>query len=377
MKYTYKFTNYEEIIEINEDTYALLKEADRLDRNNAQTYRRHNISLDSFGFEPEFLAVEDDALEQDPPSTPAYQYALRHLIPKHQDILIRRLLNGEQFAKIAQSYKTSTSVIHHAYLSAKERFSKFYNDGLWIFSGENNSSDKIRYIPFGLTPTLVQQILALRSEHKTIDAITKQLGITRNSVKACLRHNPITETKCLNCGAPVKQAGAGKLQNFCSKPCYYQWFHKEGMVHNTCPTIRKKKAYMSRQQQIATDFYRQLFLTQKDIAKIVGVRDDYISAYCYAHPLPYTHCLQCGKQVPGAKGKRTEKYCSKACCTDYWNYIKNKKKGQKPQLVIPTVEQLYHAIELRDAGISNKKIQKRSGLSKDNIDTLFRFHTNY
>lgn len=76
-KYTYKFTT-EEIIEINEDTYALLKEADRLDRNNAQTYRRHNISLDSFGFEPEFLAVEDDALELDPPSTPAYQYALRH-----------------------------------------------------------------------------------------------------------------------------------------------------------------------------------------------------------------------------------------------------------------------------------------------------------
>ena len=45
MKYTYKFTKEEEIIEINEDTYALLKEADRLDCNNAQTTSTVSFSL--------------------------------------------------------------------------------------------------------------------------------------------------------------------------------------------------------------------------------------------------------------------------------------------------------------------------------------------
>jgi hypothetical protein len=377
MEYTYKFSTGEEIIEVDDKAYAALKEEDRLERNNAQTYHRHIHSLDAYGFEPEFMAVEDDTFKEELPSSPAYKYAIRHLIPKHQDLLIRRLVHGEQFPRIAQSYNTSTTAIHHLYTHAKERFLHFYSDGLWIYSKENTScpeAERIRYIPFGLTPSQVQQIRTLRYEHNTLDAIAKQVGVPKNRVKVCLRHNPITKLKCLNCCAAIKQIYAGKLQNFCCKPCYYKWFHKEGMVHNTCPTIKKKRNYMSRQQQIATDFYRQLLIPQKDIAKIIGVSDDYISAHCYVHPLPYTQCLYCGKQVPGVKGKRTEKYCSPACCTDYWNYIKNQKKGQKPKLIIPPVEQVYHAIELRDAGISYKKIQKQSGLSKENIDTLFQFH---
>ena len=48
--------------------------------------------------------------------------------------------------------------------------------------------------------------------------------------------------------------------------------------------------------------------------------------------------------------------------------------GQKPNPVIPTVEQLYHAIEMRDARKSYKKIQKETGLTSEDLETLFRFH---
>lgn len=376
MEYKYKFTNGEEItIELDEEVYALLQEADRVDYNNAHKYRRHTASLESFGFEPEFMAVEEDAFKDDP-TAPAYEYAMRHLQPKHQDLLTRRLVNGEQFSKIAASYQSSDSATHRAYKKAKERFSHFYNDGVWLFSKENLSlpeADRVHFIPFGLTPEQVQQIQKLRQEHKTIDAIAQLLKVPRNRVKVCLRHNPITKTKCLNCGATIKQIGAGKLQNFCCKACYYNWFHKEGMVHNTCPTIKKKKVYMSLPQQIATDFYRQRYLSQKEISKILGVSDDYISAYCLAHPLPYILCRQCGKQMPGVHGEKSMKYCSEACCTAYWNQSRNKKK-RAPQVAMPAVEQLYRAIELRDAYKSYKRIQKETGLTDDDLDTLFRFH---
>ena len=271
MEYTYNFATENYTIEVDERTYAMLKEADRLERNNTQTYRRWIHSLESYGFEPEFMAVEDDAFKDEAPASPAYQYAIRRIRPKHQDILIRRLVYGETFPQIAQFYNISGEAVRNTYFVAKKHFLRFYRDGRWIYSKENTSrpeAERIRYIPFGLTPSQVQQIRTLRYEHNTLDAIAKQVGVPQNRVKVCLRHNPITELKCLNCGAAIKQIYAGKLQNFCCKPCYYQWFHKEGMVHNTCPTIKKKRSYMSRQQQIATDFYRQLLIPQKDIAKI-------------------------------------------------------------------------------------------------------------
>ena len=376
MEYTYKFTNCEETIEIDEEVYALLKEADRLDRNNAQTYHRHINSLEAYGFEPEFMAVEDDAFKDDPTSL-AYEYAIRHLRPKHQDILARRLLNGEQYSTIAQSYNASVENTHRAFKNAKERFSRFYSDGLWLFSKENTSlpeADRIRLIPYGLTPSLVQQIRKLRRENKPLNAIAAQLGVPTCRVTSCLRYNPITETKCLNCGASINQIDRGRLQNFCNQKCYDQWFQREGMVHNTCTTKNTKKVYMSREQQIALDYYRQIFVPHRDIVKIMKLPYTYITAHSFAHPLPYTLCLFCGKQVPGVQGRQTKKYCSDACCKHYQNRISSRRKGPKPPSVIPTAEQLYLAIDLRNAGKSYKKIQKETGLSNDDLETLFRFH---
>lgn len=377
MQYTYNFSTGEEVtLEIDEEVYTLLQEADRLDRNNAQTYRRHNISLDSFGFEPEFLAVEEDAFKYEPTS-PAYEYAMRHLRPEHQDILMRRLLNGEPYSQVAQSYQANTANIHRAYKNARERFSHYYHDGLWIFGEENSSlpeADRIRYIPYALTPALVQQIRKLRCENKPLDEIAKLLKIPPNRVKSCLRHNPIAETKCLNCGAPIKQIDKGRLQNFCNQKCYDQWFQREGMVQNTCPTKKKKKAYMSLTQQIALDYYRQIFVPHRDIVKIMRIPYTHITAHCFAHPLPYTLCLFCGKQVPGVAGKQTKKYCSATCNKNYLNRIPSRRKGPKLPSVIPTAEQLYRAIELRNARKSYNKIQKETGLTNEDLDTLFRFH---
>ena len=370
MKYTYSFSNGEEVtLEIDEDVYALLKEADRVDYNNAQKYRRHTASLEAFGFEPEFLAVEDDALKYEPPSL-AYEYAMSHLRPEHRDILTRRLLHGEQLATIAQSHQTTVTTISRAYVNARERFSHYYNDGMWLFGKENISlpeEDRIHYIPYGLTPALVQQIRKLRCENKPLDEIAKLLKIPQNRVKSCLRHNPITETKCLNCGALIKQMDKGRLQNFCNQKCYDQWFQREGMVHNTCTTKNKKKSYMSLRQQIALDYYRQIFVPHRDIVKIMGLRYTYITAHCFAHPLPYTFCLFCGKQVPGVAGEQTKKYCSTSCSNNYQNRIPSRRKGPKLPTVIPTVEQLYRAIELRDVRKSYNKIQKETGLTNDDL----------
>lgn len=377
MKYTYSFSTGEEVtLEIDEEVYALLQEADRVDYNNARKYRRHTASLESFGFEPEFMAVEEDAFKDEPTSL-AYEYAMRHLNPKHQDILARRLLNDEQYSTIAQSYNASVENTHRAFKNAHERFLHYYRDGLWLFGEENTSlpeTDRIQYIPYGLTPALVKQIRKLRCECKPLDEIAKLLKIPPNRVKSCLRHNPITETKCLNCGASIKQIDKGRLHNFCNQKCYDQWFQREGMVHNTCPTKNNKKVYMSLRQQIALDYYRQIFVPHRDIVKIMGIRYPHLTAHCFAHPLPYTLCLFCGKQVPGEAGKQTKKYCSTTCSNNYQNRLPSRRKGPKLPSVIPPVEQLYLAIELRDARKSYKKIQEETGLSNEDLETLFRFH---
>ena len=377
MQYTYSFSTGEEVtLEIDEEAYALLQEADRLDRNNAQTYRRHNISLDSFGFDPEFLAVEEDAFKYEPTS-PAFEYAMSHLRPEHRDILARRLLRGEKLSTIAQSYKTSETTISRAYKNAQKRFSHYYNDGMWLFGKENTSlpeADRIRHIPYGLTPALVQQIRKLRCENKPLDEIAKLLKIPPNRVKSCLRHNPITETKCLNCGVPIKQIDKGKLQNFCNQKCYDQWFQREGMVHNTCTTKNGKKAYMSLRQQIALDYYRQIFVPHRDIVEIMGIPYTHVTAHCNARPIPYTLCLFCGNQVPVVAGKPTKKYCSATCNNNYLDRIPSRRKGPRLPSVIPTVEQLYRAIEMRDARKSYNRIQKATGLTNDDLETLFRFH---
>ena len=377
MEYEYDFVTENETVEVSEKVYALLKDADRLEHNNARTYRRWIHSLDAYGFEPEFMAVEDDYFKEEPPASPAYQYAMRHLLPKHQDILMRRLVQGEQYSTIAKSYNTSVTTIHHAFTNAKERFMHYYNDGLWIFSEENRSlpeADRIRYIPYGLTPDLVKQIRKLRSENKTLETIAEMLGVPTCRVTSCLRQNPITETKCLNCGNPIKQIDKGVLQSFCNRKCNDQWFQREGMVLNACPTQKRKKVYLSREQQIAVDFYRQIFVPNRDIQKILRVQYGYITAHCNAHPLPYTLCLYCGKQVPGVSGEQRKRYCSKECGMHYNNRLPSRRKGPKLPPVIPTPEQLYLAIEMHDARRSLKKIEKKSGLSQDLIEILFRFY---
>jgi predicted nucleic acid-binding Zn ribbon protein len=375
MEYTYKFTTGEQTIEIDEDAYASLQDRDRLDRNNSQTYHRHIVSLEAFGFEPEFMVCEPDEFNE-PPSSKAYEYAMKKLKPKQRDILLRWIVKGERPTDIAKSYNVSYNTAYHFYCRAVNYFKQHYKDGLWLFSKENTGlpdGERIKVVPPGLTLSQVMQIRSYRKEHKTLLKIARLVHVRKTQVVLCLKYNPIKELNCLGCGKIIKQ-DFGQLRSFCSSTCYYQWFRREGIVENTCPTKTAKKEYMTQSQRMIVDFYRQHLLTQKEIRQLTGISMEHISAYYLLNPLTYTHCLYCGKQIPMTSGKRTKKYCSTQCANDYWNHIGRKaKKDNKPPLQsnLPSYEQLEYIIKLRDSGSTLKQIYNLTGVTKDKVKLLY------
>ena len=377
MEYTYKFATGEETIEVDEETHARLKDADRIDHNNARKYRRWNHSLDAYGWEPEFMGVEDDHAKAEIPNSPAYTYAMSHLTPRYQEILIRRLVYCEQFPKIAKEQNTSVTAVHHSYTKAKERFAKFYKDGLWLYSQENLSKPKaeiIHYIPFGLTITQVTQIRQYRSESKNYDEIAELVKVPRNRVVACLKHNPVLETKCLYCGAPIQQVGYGKLQMYCNRVCFFSKNPYKN-PHKKPYTPKPKKILLDRYQEIAVGFYKQLFLPHAHIGSIIGKSNKQIERH-FRDKKIILECKFCGKEFSCSVGNFREKYCSSKCGIDYWHYIRDKKHGVEHQITIPTFEQLQYAIELRDADFSYEKIKYLTGLTLKQIDTLFKHHND-
>ena len=375
MEYTYKFTTGDEIIEIDDEVYASLIDADRLDRNNAQKYHRHTASLEAFGFEPEFMICDQDEFNELPNSR-AYEYAMKRLKPKQRDILLRWLVNGERPTDIAKSYNVSYNTVYHYYCRAMNYFKKHYEDGSLLYSKENTSlpdEDRIRYIPQGLSFAQVIQIRSYRKEYKSLLKIAQLVHVRKPTVALCLKYNPVKELKCLGCGIIIMQ-DSGLLRRFCSRTCHYNWFRREGIIGNNCLAPTDKKEYMTQSQRMIVDFYRQHFISQKEIRKMTGIPAEHISAYCLARPLPYTFCLNCGKQMPGESGKRTKKYCSPKCSNDYWNHIGRKQRKDKNQPEppsLPTYEQLEAAINLRKSGSTLKQIDVLTGVTKDKVKLLF------
>lgn len=116
----------------------------------------------------------------------------------------------------------------------------------------------------------------------------------------------------------------------------------------------KRIKYLTREQKLAIDYYRQFHLTHKTIRRIMGLSEQIVSAHCYEHELPYTPCLYCGKKIPGTKGGKLIKYCSKTCRDKFfanrWK-MKTHSVGRAPEMTITMPEQLYYAVELRDHGV--------------------------
>ena len=380
MKYQYKFGTGIEDVELDEEWIAILKDFDRLENNHNKRQQNHTaVHYDAFEFVPGFMAQEDDGLTALLDGTPAFEYAIDHLLPRHREILYRRASRGETFKDIGKSYGISASAIHHYYTNICSRFKKYYEEGLWLHSSKNVSTpqaSRVTKIPSGMTPADVMAIRAYRCQLRSIQEIAELVGISFGRVKRCLQDNPILETRCPACGKSISQIGSGPLQKFCDNNCYYSWFRKYGMDTHLDVQLNKSRERLTKGQQLALDYYRQQHLTLKQMHIVTGISEQFISAHCYANPLPYTLCLHCGKQIPGEPGKWNMKYCSVICRSRYLEKQKKIRKrlvGRRPEPTIPTLEQLCYAVELRDGGFSYEKIEVLTGIGQSKLRILFRF----
>lgn len=380
MKYQYRFGTGFEDVELDEEWVSVLKELDRVERNDNIKVQKASIHYDAFGFEPDFLGKDDLNLAAMLNGSPAFEYAISHLLPRHQEILFRRAVNGEKFADIGKTYNVSASAIHHYYTKISGRFRKFYEEGVWLHSNQNTpspESDRIHSIPFGLTPAQVMVIRAYRCQYRSQEQIAQLVGVPLNRVKRCLHDNPILETRCPGCGKSIKQDPYGPMQVFCNAKCYYGWFRKYGIDTTVELKTTQGKEYLTQPQKMAVDYYRQRFLSMQRIREMTGLSEQIISAYSYAHPLPYTLCTNCGTEIHYEAGQRILKYCSKRCRDVHCeNAKKYRRKAQRdiPEEIIPTADQLYCAISFWEMGYSHKRIAKRSGLDMAVLETLFRFY---
>jgi len=380
MKYQYRFGTGFEDVELDEEWVAVLKDFDRSEGNQDRRQRRYTaLHYDALEFTPDFMGKEDDDLVSLLDGTPAFEYAIDHLLPRHREILYRRAAKGEMFKDIGKAYGVTASAIHHYYTNICTRFKKYYKVGLWLHSSRNvaiSEAGKVRSIPFGMTPAQVMAIRAYRSQLCSVQEIAELVGISESRVKRCLQANPVLETRCPACGKPISQTGYGVLQKFCNDNCYYSWFRQHGMDAGSEVKINKTRERLSRGQQMALDYYRQQHLTLKQMHIVTGISEQFISAYCYAHPLPYTLCLYCGKQVPGEPGKWNMKYCSTQCRNRYLEKQKKIRKrlvGRPAEPTTPTLEQLCYAVELRDNGLSYAVIETLTGVAYYKLRILFRF----
>ena len=380
MKFRYDFVNGHETIEVDEEWMAVLREFDRLEYNAEKRQRYHCWHYDAYTYEGSEMGKEDSDLAELLDGTPAFEYAIEHLIPKYREILYRRAYNGEKYKDIAKDYGVTDTCIFHIYKRASERFQKYYEEGSWLYSRDNKDSiavPKVAKIPFGLTPAQVMAIRAYRQDYKSMTDIANILGIPRNRVKCCLHDNPILETKCPYCKTVISQPIYGKMRVFCSPACHTKWFRINGANEATTISSVMKGTKLIEEEKQVIDFYRFHFLSIEHISKLLGISEQRISAHFYSNPIPYTLCKNCGCKVPGAIGQRTTLYCSKKCRDIYNQKMKKarkKMKGKGPETVTPMPEQLFYAIALRKLGYTIADISCFCGLSDIKIDDLFRFH---
>lgn len=361
VNYKYKFNDSFVDIDVDEEWLSVLKEMDRTERNTNIKEQHGHFSLDAHDYTAETIGKEDQNLLALFDGSPVYEYALKHLLPRHQIILFRRGVLGDRLVDIGSTYGVSASAIHHYYTNICKRFLKFYTDGAWLFSSKNTSSvgtDKVSDIPFGLTPAQIMAIRAYRMDYKSIDQIAMLVGVPINRVKRCLKTNPILETNCPFCEVALKQPVYGVMRIFCSPGCYYKWYRCHGM-EGILPGERNQNLPLSTAERFMIWHYQKHGLSQEEIHTITGISDQKISAFFYAHqPV----CRHCGAQIPFDPDKQIKKYCSKKC-SDKW-HNENRKKKQKneargrPRLELFSCEQLQNIANMWEANEPENTIKE-------------------
>lgn len=236
--YKYKFNNEYVNIDIDQDWVDMLNEMDRLERNNNIKEQKGHFSLDSKDFYADIIGKEDknfNALFNE--ASPAFSYAMEHIVPRSRIIIYRRAIVGDPLAVIAADYDVTPSAIWHYYTKAVKRFQKYYEQGTWLYSSQNidtPNAPKVNDIPYGLTPSQVLAIRAYREEFASIDLISSKLNIPHNRVSELLRRNPITQTICPYCKKTVVQTPGKTMRIFCGYSCYYSWYRLHG-IKGTLP----------------------------------------------------------------------------------------------------------------------------------------------
>ena len=378
MKYKYEFSTGDEEIEVSRKWDRILHELDHAENYSDIKETRSCVHYDAFENPGDLVHTLDRGITSMFDGSPAFDYAVAHLKPRHYDLIVRRVIRGEMYTEIAKEYGVDPSSLTKMFKQASIRFTRFYNEGQALIS-ENcgkPESEKIRCVPYGLTPEDVTAIREYRREHKTIKEIMALVGATKHAVTRCLHENPVLDAPCPYCGKSVPQDPFGNMRTFCSDTCYERFFRENSLGGQSEYKTGKEKKYLTREQKLAIDYYRQYHLTHKTIRRIMGLSEQIVSAHCFEHELPYTPCLYCGKMIPGTKGGKLIKYCSKTCRDKYFSNqwkMKTHSVGRAPEMTITMPEQLYYAVELRDHGVLLEELIALTGLSEQRLEILFRF----
>lgn len=378
MRYKYEFSTGDEVVEVSEEWDRILRELDHEEHYSDIKETKPCVHYDAFEDPGDLVHSDDRGIAAMFDGSPAFDYAVSHLKPRHYDLLCRRVLRGEMYTEIAKEYGCSNSSLTRVFRQACIRLARFYNEGLELIAENAGKpeSEKIRCVPYGLTPKDVTAIRDYRREHKDIKEIMELTGATRHAVTRALHENPVLDAPCPYCGKSVPQEPFGHMRTFCSDTCYERFFRENSLGGRSEYQTSKRIKYLTREQKLAIDYYRQFHLTHKTIRRIMGLSEQIVSAHCYEHELPYTPCLYCGKKIPGTKGGKLIKYCSKTCRDKFfanrWK-MKTHSVGRAPEMTITMPEQLYYAVELRDHGVLQEDLIALTGLSEQRLEILFRF----
>lgn len=386
MKYQYRFGTGHEDVEVDEEWYTVLRELDRQEYNSNRRETRRHVHIDAYPYVPEFYGKEDQGysdVEFDLTAlfdgSPAFEHAVSYLLPRHRDVLYRRAVLGETFRSIAESYDTLPSVICSYYQRLCERFRKHYNEWVWIKSDENSAPEgagNITTLTSGLTKEQIMQIRAYRYAYKTGKDIARLVGVPYYRVQVCLRENPILATKCPACSEMVTQPPTGAMRVFCSHKCYLKWVRDYAFNYDVYGPVTRSKASFTLHQKMIINFYRQMYIPVPSIAKIVGVPRLHVSAYVREYPLPYTLCRSCGEKIYPQDTRKLLRYCSEKCKERYDNRMARLKKHSilpPHKRMLPTYEQLKHALDLYDAHHNTDQIHLLTAMTPEDTEDLFRF----
>ena len=379
MEYKYEFGTDSETIKVSKRWHRILKTFDRLENNQDSKQRYHCWHIEALKYEGSELGKNDIYFEWDFDKSPPFQYAYEKLTSRQRDVIFRRVINGEMFADIGKTYDMGGVQVCNLFHRACDIFRRHYINGVWLYSKENISQpekDRIRDIPSGLTVKQVLEIRKLRYEYKSIKDISMILNIGETLVTNCLRMNPISETSCPQCSQTIKQSEYGQMQVFCSEKCRRVWFRNNVGENSKITHMGRPRIELSDEQRIAADFYRQIYLTQKEVQELLNLSETILTKYYHSNPPPYTLCKYCGVKIPGEFGKRSPMYCSDKCRFKHKEIARKNKRNNIVVEVKPTPmpEQIFQAVALkRNTQKSYKRIAKLTGLRIEDLEIMFMF----